>query len=156
MTVSFTCSNREISLCLLLETSSQRPPLEVVSVSTAHKSPYFWLLCHSSGAWGVAWAMGFSSMTDVGAGLRDCTSLLFAAAVQRWNLKMGLVFFGFLFYALPSFLLFLPVFQKKCYFLLFSLRKGMSRAQRNSVSYLNLAVGLLCSFRSEINSSPPF
>lgn len=51
-------------------------------------------------------------MTGVGAGLRDCTSLLFAAAVQRWNLKMGLVFFGFLFYALPSFLLFLPVFQK--------------------------------------------
>lgn len=112
MTVPFTCSNREISLCLLLETSSQRPPLEVVSISTAHKSPYFWLLCHSSGAWGVAWAMGFSSMTDVGAGLRDCTSLLFAAAVQCWNLKMGLVFFVFLFYALPSFLLFLPVFQK--------------------------------------------
>lgn len=123
MTVLFTCSHREISFCLLLETSCQRPPLEVVSVSTAHKSQYFWLLCHSSGAWGVLWAV-----TDVGVGLRGCTSLLFAAAVQHWNLRMGLVLFV-LFCALPSFLLFLSVFQK----MLFSTlqpKKRLSRAQR--------------------------
>lgn len=72
----------------------------------------------------------------------SCLLLLFNAGILKW----GWVFLVFLFYALPSFLLFLPVFQKKCYFLLFSLRKGMSRAQRNPVSYLNLAVGLLCSF----------
>lgn len=149
MTVPFTCSHREISLCLLLETSCPRPPLEVVSVSTAHKSHYF-DYCATAVEPGVF----LGSMTDVGVELRDCTSLLIAAAVQHWSLKMGLVLFIYLFYALPSFLLCLPIFQK-CYFLLFSLRRGMSRAQRNQVFYLNLTVGFLCSFRSELNSSPP-
>lgn len=147
MTAPFTCSDREISLCLLLETSCQRPPLQVVSVSTAHKSQYFWLLCHSSGAWGVAWAVGLSSMADV-EGLHLTPVCCCCSMLESLN---GVGFFWFFILCTSLFLAFSPSLPKKCYFLLFSLRKGMSRAQRNTVSYLNLAVGLLFLALSGVN-----
>lgn len=60
--------------------------------------------------------LGLSSMTDVRVGLRDCTSLLFVAAVQHWNLKTRLVLFVCLLLCASLVLAFSPSLPKKVIF----------------------------------------
>lgn len=81
MTVPFTCSHRQIFLCLLLETSLPKASTGGGVYFYSLSITIFLIIVPQQWSLGCSLAMGLSSTTDVGVGLRDCTSLLFAAAV---------------------------------------------------------------------------